>query len=69
MSPMDRVAQLYPQAPGSLFVAFYNSQTLKRIEIILYKSLSSLNSTVFEKLIVPHISKYSQPFTKSATGP
>jgi hypothetical protein len=26
MSPSDRVAQLYPQAPGSLFVAFYDSQ-------------------------------------------
>jgi hypothetical protein len=26
MSPSDRVAQLYPQAPGSLFVAFYVSQ-------------------------------------------
>jgi hypothetical protein len=24
--PGDRVAQLYPQAPGSLFVAFYDSQ-------------------------------------------
>jgi hypothetical protein len=26
MSPGDRVAQLHPQAPGSLFVAFYDSQ-------------------------------------------
>jgi hypothetical protein len=26
MSPSDRVAQLYPQAPGSLFVAFYDWQ-------------------------------------------
>jgi hypothetical protein len=26
MSPSDRVAQIYPQAPGSLFVAFYDSQ-------------------------------------------
>jgi hypothetical protein len=26
MSPDDRVAQLYPQAPGSLFVTFYDSQ-------------------------------------------
>jgi hypothetical protein len=26
MSLCDRVAQLYPQAPGSLFVAFYDSQ-------------------------------------------
>jgi hypothetical protein len=26
MSPSDRVAQLYPQAPVSLFVAFYDSQ-------------------------------------------
>jgi hypothetical protein len=26
MSPSERVAQLYPQAPGSLFVAFYYSQ-------------------------------------------
>jgi hypothetical protein len=26
MSPSDRMAQLYPQAPGSLFVAFYDSQ-------------------------------------------
>jgi hypothetical protein len=26
MSPSDRVAQLYSQAPGSLFVAFYDSQ-------------------------------------------
>jgi hypothetical protein len=26
MSPSDRVAQLYPQAPGSLFVAFCDSQ-------------------------------------------
>jgi hypothetical protein len=26
MCPSDRVAQLYPQAPGSLFVAFYDSQ-------------------------------------------
>jgi hypothetical protein len=26
MSPSDRVAQLYPQAPGSHFVAFYDSQ-------------------------------------------
>jgi hypothetical protein len=26
MSCSDRVAQLYPQAPGSLFVAFYYSQ-------------------------------------------
>jgi hypothetical protein len=26
MSPSDRVAQLYPQAPGYLFVAFYDSQ-------------------------------------------
>jgi hypothetical protein len=25
MSPTDRVAQLYPQAPGSIFVAFYDS--------------------------------------------
>jgi hypothetical protein len=25
-SPRDRVAQLYPQAPTSLFVAFYDSQ-------------------------------------------
>jgi hypothetical protein len=25
-SPSDRLAQLYPQAPGSLFVAFYDSQ-------------------------------------------
>jgi hypothetical protein len=25
MSPSDRVAQIYPQAPGSLFV-FYDSQ-------------------------------------------
>jgi hypothetical protein len=26
MSPSDRMAQLYPQAPGSFFKAFYNSQ-------------------------------------------
>jgi hypothetical protein len=26
MSPSNKVAQLYPQAPGSLFVAFYVSQ-------------------------------------------
>jgi hypothetical protein len=26
MSPSDRVAQLYPQAPGSLSVASYDSQ-------------------------------------------
>jgi hypothetical protein len=26
MSPSDRAAQLYPQAPGYLFVAFYDSQ-------------------------------------------
>jgi hypothetical protein len=26
MSPTDRVAQLYLQAPGSLFVTFYDSQ-------------------------------------------
>jgi hypothetical protein len=26
MSSRHRVAQLYPQAPGSLFVAFYDSQ-------------------------------------------
>jgi hypothetical protein len=26
MSPSDRVAQLYPQALGSLSVAFYDSQ-------------------------------------------
>jgi hypothetical protein len=26
MSSSDRVAQLYPQTPGSLFVAFYDSQ-------------------------------------------
>jgi hypothetical protein len=26
MSPSDRVAQLYPQALGSLFIAFYNLQ-------------------------------------------
>jgi hypothetical protein len=26
MSPSDRVVQLYPQAPGSLFVAFYDSR-------------------------------------------
>jgi hypothetical protein len=26
MSSSDRVAQLHPQAPGSLFVAFYDSQ-------------------------------------------
>jgi hypothetical protein len=26
MFPSDRVAQLYPQAPGSLFVASYDSQ-------------------------------------------
>jgi hypothetical protein len=26
MSPSDRVARLYPQAPGSLFIAFYDSQ-------------------------------------------
>jgi hypothetical protein len=25
MSPSDKVAQLYPQAPGSLFVALYDS--------------------------------------------
>jgi hypothetical protein len=24
MSPSDRVAQIYPQAPGPLFVAFYD---------------------------------------------
>jgi hypothetical protein len=27
MSPSDSVAQLYPQSPGSLFVAFYDSQS------------------------------------------
>jgi hypothetical protein len=27
MSPSDRVAHLYTQAPGSLFVAFYDSQS------------------------------------------
>jgi hypothetical protein len=26
ISPSDRVAQLYPQAPGYPFVAFYDSQ-------------------------------------------
>jgi hypothetical protein len=26
MSPSDRVAQLYPQTPGSLLVALYDSQ-------------------------------------------
>jgi hypothetical protein len=26
MSPSDRVAQLYPQAPGSLLIAFHVSQ-------------------------------------------
>jgi hypothetical protein len=26
MFPSDRAAQLYPQVPGSLFVAFYDSQ-------------------------------------------
>jgi hypothetical protein len=26
MSPHDRVAQLYPQAPDYLFVAFYDSK-------------------------------------------
>jgi hypothetical protein len=27
MFPSDRVAKLYPQAPGSFFVAFYDSQS------------------------------------------
>jgi hypothetical protein len=26
MPPSDRVAQLYTQAPGSLFIAYYDSQ-------------------------------------------
>jgi hypothetical protein len=26
MSPSDRVAQLHPQKPDFLFIAFYNSQ-------------------------------------------
>jgi hypothetical protein len=26
MFPRNRLAQLYPQAPGSLFIAFYTSQ-------------------------------------------
>jgi hypothetical protein len=26
MSPTDRVTQLHPQAPGSIFVTFYDSQ-------------------------------------------
>jgi hypothetical protein len=26
MSPRDRMAQFYPQASGSLFVAFYDTQ-------------------------------------------
>jgi hypothetical protein len=26
MSPSDRVVQLYSQAPGSLFIVFYDSQ-------------------------------------------
>jgi hypothetical protein len=28
MSPNDRVVQLYPQAPGSIFVVLYASQAL-----------------------------------------
>jgi hypothetical protein len=43
LSLRDRVAQLYPQTPG-LFSAFYDSQALKRTEMILYKFLSSLKS-------------------------
>jgi hypothetical protein len=33
MSPRNRVAQLYPQALGSLFVASYDSQVYSEIKI------------------------------------
>jgi hypothetical protein len=44
MAPSDRVVQLYPQAPGSLFVVFYDSHgygggilTFLHTEIKIYK--------------------------------
>jgi hypothetical protein len=55
MSPSDRVAQLYPQAPDSLFIAFYDWQgygggiLIRLHEGIIYrlilknKNVSSLN--------------------------
>jgi hypothetical protein len=33
MFPSDRVAQLYPQAPGSLFIDFYGGDILIRLQM------------------------------------
>jgi hypothetical protein len=54
MFPSDKVAQLYPQAPGFLFVAFYASQgygggflTLLRTEtILLYTMINYFKQTI-----------------------
>jgi hypothetical protein len=44
MSPSDRVAQLYREAPGSLFVAFYDSQ--------------GYGGGILTRLHTGHVSKY-----------
>jgi hypothetical protein len=52
ISPSDRVAQLYPQTPGSLFVASYNSQGYGGgIQPLLYMGLPILTPVAF--LITP----------------
>jgi hypothetical protein len=48
MSPIDRVVQLYPQAPGSLFVSFSDSQgycggILTRLHMGLNTDISNYN--------------------------
>jgi hypothetical protein len=45
MSPIDRVAQLYPQAHGSLFVAFYDSRGYGGGILTLLHTRASKNRT------------------------
>jgi hypothetical protein len=64
MSPSDKVAQLYPQAPGSLFDAFYDSHGYDGGILTRLHTGSNLKSYyIFDILWILASSKPSEPTT------
>jgi hypothetical protein len=54
MSPSDRMAQLYPQAPGSLFVALYGP-----VEILVTSVHTGINEKLLEHITTPNSFGYN----------
>jgi hypothetical protein len=69
VSPVDRVAQLYPQAPGSIFVAFYDSMGYGGVILTSLHAGAHFSTLIFyESFLYLPLSKEAEPYIKIDKG-